>query len=83
MVTKLLTPVEVGDLLTIHPKTAMRLASRGELPGFRVGRYWRFDPGTISRWIAEKSQRGVDKTGNGTLVYGGQPCPAVKFHASR
>ena len=48
---KLLTPAEVGEILGVHPKTVMRLAARGELPGRRVGRYWRFAEKNIAAWI--------------------------------
>ena len=39
---KLLTPAEVGAIMGIHQKTVERLCRSGELPGFRIGRYWRF-----------------------------------------
>jgi len=49
--TRLLTPSEVGELLGIHGKTVERMARRGELPGRRVGRYWRFAEKNIAAWI--------------------------------
>jgi excisionase family DNA binding protein len=60
-ITKLLTPGQVAEILGVHEKTAERLARRGELPGFRVGRYWRFDSEELSRWISAKSQGGIDR----------------------
>jgi excisionase family DNA binding protein len=72
--TKLLTAAEVGALLTVHPKTIMRMATRGELPGIHIGRYWRFDPAELSRWISAKSRGEVDNAASGTLPSSCQPC---------
>ena len=38
----LLSEIDAGRLLGLHPKTVQRLARKGELPAIRVGRYWRF-----------------------------------------
>jgi excisionase family DNA binding protein len=56
---KLLTPAEVGEILGVHPKTVMRLAARGELPGRRVGRYWRFAEKNIAAWIDRPTMAGL------------------------
>jgi excisionase family DNA binding protein len=58
-ITKLLTPAEVGGILGVHAKTVERMARRGELPGIRIGRYWRFAPVELSRWLTEKSKGGL------------------------
>ncbi len=58
-ITKLLTPAEVGEILGVHSKTVERMARRGELPGIRIGRYWRFAPVELSRWLADKSKGGL------------------------
>jgi excisionase family DNA binding protein len=39
---EILTPAEVGELLTVHPTTVLRLARKGVLPSFRIGKLWRF-----------------------------------------
>ena len=39
---KLLTVVEVADLLRINKSTVYRMAKQGRLPATRVGRQWRF-----------------------------------------
>jgi excisionase family DNA binding protein len=51
----LLSDVEAGELLGIHPKTVQRLARNGELPGIRVGRYWRFRASALNAWIGLQS----------------------------
>ena len=40
--TEVLTSEEAADLLRVSTKTVLALARRGELPGEKVGRAWRF-----------------------------------------
>jgi excisionase family DNA binding protein len=47
----LLSEVEAGELLGLHPKTVQRLSRNGELPAIRVGRYWRFRASALNAWI--------------------------------
>jgi len=42
-----LTTPEVAALFNCSPKTVCRLAKRGKLPGYRVGRDWRFTPDAV------------------------------------
>jgi len=37
-----LTNKEVAAILKIHPAVVDRMARRGEIPGFKVGKYWRY-----------------------------------------
>ena len=47
----LLSEIDAGRLLGLHPKTVQRLARKGELPAIRVGRYWRFRASLLNAWI--------------------------------
>ncbi len=40
--TPLLTTVELAAELKIPPKSISKMAARGVLPGYKVGRLWRF-----------------------------------------
>jgi len=51
----LLSDVEAGKLLGIHPKTVQRLARNGELPAIRIGRYLRFRASVLNAWIGVQS----------------------------
>ena len=35
----------------LHPKTVQRMARRGDLPAYRIGRYWRFRASELSAWL--------------------------------
>lgn len=48
---EILTISEVAKLLKINEKTAYRLASQSEIPGFKVGGSWRFRADELRRWM--------------------------------
>jgi excisionase family DNA binding protein len=45
---------QAAKLLAIHPKTVKRLATKGILPGMRIGKLWRFRASLLDAWL--KSQ---------------------------
>jgi excisionase family DNA binding protein len=53
--TEIMTIQEVAEYLKLYEKTAYRLASEGEIPGFKVGGSWRFRRQDIEHWIARKT----------------------------
>jgi len=52
---------EVAEMLRVHPRTVKRLASQGELPGFRVGGQWRFRREAIEEYIRRQEQQHDDR----------------------
>ncbi len=50
----LLTVRQVAGILQWNRFTVLKKAERGELPGFKLGRAWRFRQEDIVRWIDEK-----------------------------
>lgn len=55
----IVTAKEVGYYLKLTESTIYKLALSGEIPGFRVGKSWRFDMEEIIRIIdsAKKTKR--------------------------
>jgi len=52
----LLSDAEAGRFLGgLHPKTVQRMARRGELPAYRIGKYWRYRASELSAWLVLKS----------------------------
>jgi excisionase family DNA binding protein len=49
----ILTTGQVAKLLQIHRVTVAKLAQRGEIPGRRVGRSWRFSKSEIIKHFVE------------------------------
>jgi len=54
---KLLTVVELADLLQLNAKTVERMARAGRLPSVRVGGRVRFRPSDIASWMAAREDR--------------------------
>ncbi|NLW49431.1 MAG: helix-turn-helix domain-containing protein [Candidatus Brocadiaceae bacterium] len=50
----ILTIQDAAELLVVDPKTIYRLAERGELPAFKVGRQWRMRKRDLDAWIEEQ-----------------------------
>ena len=48
---KLLTIEEVATYLRLNRFTVYRMAERGELPGAKIARRWRFQEREIGRWL--------------------------------
>jgi excisionase family DNA binding protein len=46
----LLTPSEAAAYLRVHAKTVIRLARRGQIPGLRLGKHWRFRHSDLAAW---------------------------------
>ncbi len=47
------TDAQVAAGFDLPKKRVQLLARLGVLPGFKIGRFWRFDPAAIRRWITE------------------------------
>lgn len=52
---EIMRPSEVSAMLRIHIRTVYNLAEKGELPGIRIGRSWRFNRGEILQLLSNKS----------------------------
>ena len=48
---------EVAEMLGVIPRTVVRLAERGEFPGFKVGDVWRFYRSDIEAYIQRQIER--------------------------
>jgi excisionase family DNA binding protein len=61
----IVTAKEVGHYLKLTESTIYKLASSGEIPGFRVGKSWRFDMEEIIKCInSEKKNHQRDHNNN-------------------
>jgi len=46
---------DAADLLGAHIETIRRMARRGDLPAFKVGKDWRFRRTDLMKWIEQRS----------------------------
>ena len=51
----LLDVSEAAGLLRIHPKTLQRLARIGQVPAYRVGKFWRYRASDLEIWLRSVS----------------------------
>jgi|SRR5271166_2438387 len=51
MAKQILTVSELADHLSVHRITIYRLLKTGSLPGFKIGRVWRFELDQIASWM--------------------------------
>lgn len=61
VINDILDPDEVAKLLRVHVRTVTRLATSGELPGFKVGGQWRFKREDIDAYIEEQKRKQQNK----------------------
>jgi len=54
----ILTARDVAAYLRLTETTICKLAASGELPGFKIGKSWRFDREEVLRRIAEAKYNG-------------------------
>ena len=47
-----LTVEQLAQLLQVDDKTVRSLAAKGELPGRKLGRHWRFSRQAVLEWLA-------------------------------
>ena len=53
---KLLTLEEVAAYLRLNRFTVYRMAERGELPGAKIARRWRFRESSICKWLRSRER---------------------------
>jgi PTS system nitrogen regulatory IIA component len=53
-ISGIMTAEDVAKYLKITPATVYRLAQRGELPGAKIGRVWRFRKEAIDNLLQEQ-----------------------------
>ncbi|MEG9435389.1 helix-turn-helix domain-containing protein [Edaphobacter sp. HDX4] len=49
----LLDSQQAASLMGVHPETIKRRARRGELPGIKLGKVWRFRASGLNAYIRE------------------------------
>jgi len=51
-----LTIGELAAYLKMSKSTLYHLARRGDVPGQKIGRHWRFHKAAIDRWLGTRSR---------------------------
>jgi excisionase family DNA binding protein len=59
----IVTAKEVGQYLKLSESTIYKLASNGEIPGFKIGDSWRFDMEDILKLIRDSKKGAPNQKG--------------------
>jgi excisionase family DNA binding protein len=70
MASRILTVSELAEHLNVHRITIYRLLKSGTLPGFKIGRVWRFDLDEITNWMASGKSSSAIAAANDGIVDG-------------
>ena len=60
MESEFLTAEEVAEYLRLPLSTIYKLVQEKRLPGFKVGKHWRFRRETIHHWIATQENASIE-----------------------
>jgi excisionase family DNA binding protein len=60
----IVTAKEVGRYLKLSESTIYKLASNGEIPGFKIGDSWRFDMEDILKLIRDSKMGATNQKGD-------------------
>ncbi len=82
-----MTVAEVAAFMQVSRETVYRLAARGELPGRKIGRIWRFPKGAVQKYVdggpaaehtdrAEQCRESSDGANGDVNLSAEQPCPS-------
>jgi len=61
MDSEFLTAEEVAEFLRLPLSTVYKLVQDKKLPGFKVGKHWRFRRETFEQWIKTQEQTQSEK----------------------
>ena len=67
MDTEFLTVEEVAEYLRLPLSTVYKLAQDKKLPGFKVGKHWRFRKETFQEWIKDQERKNVLANEDGSI----------------
>ena len=59
MDSEFLTAEEVAEYLRLPLSTVYKLVQDKRLPGFKVGKHWRFRKDSIEKWINDQERKNV------------------------
>ena len=58
---EVLNAKEAGAYLKAHVETIRRLARKGRIPAFKIGKDWRFHKGALLNWVNGQTPKGYQE----------------------
>jgi|SRR5271169_3363406 len=50
----LIDAAQAARILKLHPVTVREMASRGAIPGMKIGKVWRFRASSLDEWVTRQ-----------------------------
>jgi excisionase family DNA binding protein len=50
----LIDATQAARMLKLHPVTVREMASRGAIPGLKIGKVWRFRASSLDEWVTRR-----------------------------
>ncbi len=50
----LIDATQAARMLKLHPVTVREMASRGAIPGLKIGKVWRFRASSLDEWVTRQ-----------------------------
>src|SRR5271167_1095894 len=50
----LIDAAQAARILRLHPVTVREMASRGFIPGLKIGKVWRFRASSLDKWVTRQ-----------------------------
>ena len=67
MADEIMTVKQLAEYLKLNFQTVYKKVQKGEIPGSKIGRGWRFQKVIIDRWLSEEKAVTKIKTNQSTL----------------
>lgn len=67
MADEIMTVKELAEYLKLNYQTVYKKVQKGEIPGSKIGRGWRFQKSVIDRWLSEEKAVTRIKSNQATL----------------
>jgi len=58
----ILSTKEAGEFLKLNPQIVSRKANKGEIPGFKIGKDWKFSKRALEEFVYNKSKENLNKS---------------------
>ena len=59
---RIMTVAEIAEYLNVHPSTIYKMATKGQIPFFRIGFDYRFHRDAIDKWMTDGTSEVLKKT---------------------
>jgi len=60
---RIMTVAELAEYLNVHQSTIYKMATKGQIPFFKIGFDYRFHTDAIDKWMTDRTSEVLKKSG--------------------